>query len=448
MLDAAIRKYHDLLTDSLAADSQAQLEQQQLARGLYFGDRPICTVLRPRFLTAEQLSFLQTQTRILCSAFHRAQKAAEEDPEFRRQFGLSEQEELLFRYDPGFRCAYPTSRLDAFFVSETELRFTEYNTETPAGAAYCEALGDVMLALPIMGAFLEHYYVQPLPVKHTILQVLVDAHRQWCGTNAKPRIAILDWREVPTYNEFVLFYDYFRSHGLECIIADPREVEYADGHLRAGDFKISLIYKRVLISELLERGGLEHPVIRAVRDGAVCMVNSFRCKPLYKKASFAVMTDERNAHLFDEAQRRAIDAHLPWTRRVEERRTQYRGNTVELTSFIAEQRTNLVLKPNDDYGGRGVVLGWTVDQSAWETALQNALREDYVVQERIRLPREPFPSLVNGSVEITERLLDTDPYVSHGMHMDGCMTRISTAELLNVTAGGGSSVPTFVVEEH
>jgi hypothetical protein len=31
--------------------------------------------------------------------------------------------------------------------------------------------------------------------------------------------------------------------------------------------------------------------------------------------------------------------------------------------------------------------------------------------------------------------------------MDGCLTRLSNDPLLNVSAGGGSSVPTFVVEE-
>jgi hypothetical protein len=31
--------------------------------------------------------------------------------------------------------------------------------------------------------------------------------------------------------------------------------------------------------------------------------------------------------------------------------------------------------------------------------------------------------------------------------MDGCLTRISTEALLNVTAGGGSTVPTMVIEE-
>lgn len=447
MLHDAIRTYHDLLTDVVAADSQAQLDDQQKLRGLFFGPRSICTVLRPRFLTPPQYRFLEERVHLLCCAFQKAQHAAEQDAAFRSQFGLSTFEETLFQSSPQFSCAYPTSRLDAFFVSEQELRFTEYNTETPAGAGYTEVLGDVFLALPIMGEFLKRYSVRPLPMRHNILQVLLDAHRQWSGQRNKPRIAILDWREVPTYNEFVIFYEYFRAQGFECVIADPREVEYRDGKLIAGDFHITLIYKRVLISELLERGGLEHPVVQAVRDGAVCMVNPFRCKPLYKKASFAVLTDERNAHLFNEKEQQAIVAHLPWTRIVEERQTRYQGKTVDLVPFIAENRTNLVLKPNDDYGGKGVVLGWTVDAAAWDVALQTALKEPYVVQEKINLPSEPYPSLIDGKVQIIDRLLDTDPYVSHGLYMDGCLTRISTAALLNVTAGGGSSVPTFLVEK-
>src|SRR5262249_28612196 len=146
--------------------------------------------------------------------------------------------------------------------------------------------------------------------------------------------AILDWREVPTYSEFILFQDYFRSQGLECVIADPREVEYRGGKLMAGEFHVTLIYKRVLISELLQHGGLDHPVVRAVGDGAVCMVNPFRCKILYKKASLAVLSDERNARLFSDGERQAIAEHIPWTRVVEERRTEYEGRPVDLVPYI------------------------------------------------------------------------------------------------------------------
>jgi hypothetical protein len=36
--------------------------------------------------------------------------------------------------------------------------------------------------------------------------------------------------------------------------------------------------------------------------------------------------------------------------------------------------------------------------------------------------------------------------VFHGAYADGCLTRLSTAALVNVTAGGGSTVPTCLVE--
>jgi hypothetical protein len=44
-------------------------------------------------------------------------------------------------------------------------------------------------------------------------------------------------------------------------------------------------------------------------------------------------------------------------------------------------------------------------------------------------------------------MLDTNPFVYFGEYVDGCMTRLSTAALLNVSAGGGSTTPTFVVEK-
>ncbi|MDQ3604992.1 MAG: hypothetical protein M3418_02210, partial [Gemmatimonadota bacterium] len=210
---------------------------------------------------------------------------------------------------------------------------------------------------------------------------------------------------------------------------------------------VDLIYKRVLISELIERGGMDHPVVRAVRDGAVCMVNPFRCKILHKKASLAVLSDEQNAGLFTEEEREAIDAHIPWTRRVEERYTAYRGETVDLMPFLEENREHLVLKPNDEYGGTGIVLGWEASADEWQLALDTALVEPFIVQDRITLPTSPYPSVVDGKLEIFDRIVDTAPFCFYGSYMDGCLTRLSTASLVNVTAGGGSSLATVEVEK-
>jgi uncharacterized circularly permuted ATP-grasp superfamily protein len=445
----AIARDHELLTDDVAAAAQGQLEEQLRRRGLFFGDRPLCTVLRPRFLSPDQYRYVQRASATVLGAFAKVHARAMADAGFRAQFGLLAWEERLAAADPRAADPSPLARLDAFYVTEgadAGLRLTEYNAETPAGAGYNDALTQMFDALPPMRRFRREYDVRPLPASPGTLDALLDAHGRRFGAAARPRIAILDWREVPTYSEFLLFERYFHEQGVECVIADPREVEYRGGRLMAGDTHVTLVYKRVLLSELVERCGEEHAVIRAVRDGAAVLVNSFASKILHKKASLAVLSDERTAPLFSAAERAAIADHVPWTRLVTDRRSEYRGEQVELLEWARGRRDRLVLKPNDEYGGKGIVLGWEVDDAAWEAALRAALAEPYIIQERIAIPSEPYPSAVDGRAVFADRMLDTAPYVFHGSHVDGVLTRLSTAALLNVTAGGGSNIPTYVVE--
>src|SRR5207248_10864952 len=70
----AISCYHDLLASgsALAADSHAALEKAQQLRGLSFGERPVCTVLRPRFLTPAQSRLPHDAATALLPAFQAA----------------------------------------------------------------------------------------------------------------------------------------------------------------------------------------------------------------------------------------------------------------------------------------------------------------------------------------------------------------------------------------
>ena len=447
MLRDGIERYHALLDDELGGETQHQLDEQLRLRGLFFGDRALCSVLRPRFMSPAQYRFLQARGGLVLRAFRKAHRAALADESVLAQFGLLDWEHALVHVETGFRDASPVSRLDAFFVAESGgLRFTEYNAETPAGGAYNDVLTEVFYGLPVMRQFLRHWDVRPLPARHNVAHALVDAFEQWSGRRERPAISIVDWSDVPTQSEFVLFRDYFIRQGFRCEIIDPGEVAYEGGTLRGPNGRIELIYKRVLLHELVERGGVDHPILRAFRDGAVCMVNPPACKILHKKASLAVLHDERNAHLFDAEEREAIELSIPWTRTVADRRTTHDGAPVDLLTFAEEHRDQLVLKPNDDYGGKGIVLGWEVSDQAWQESLRTALREPYIVQQRIALPKESYPSLVDGHVVFADRMVDTAPYVAYGGNVDGCLTRLATAALLNVTAGGGSQTPTFIAE--
>ncbi len=446
---AMIERYHGSLEHGDLAEASASMLDELLRReGLFFGDRPLCGVLRPRFLSPGEYRHIARACALVGSAFEAVRVSAMGNDALRAQFGLTAWEEQLIHADPGFAVASPTSRLDAFFAPGAGgLKFTEYNAETPAGGAYNDALSRVFMALPAMHAFSRTHAAFPIPAAPSIVHAMLTAFHQWRGVREKPNVVILDWAAVPTRSEFVLFEREFSALGIDAFIGDPRDAAYDNGVLTVAGKRVTLIYKRVLIDELVSREGLDSPVVRAVRDGAVCMVNPFRCKVLHKKASLAVVSDERQAHLLTDAQRDAVTQHVPWTRVVEERHTSVRGESVDLLPYVAANRETMVLKPNDEYGGKGIVLGWTVNDTTWQAAIQSALAEPHIVQERVTVPSEDWPAWTDGALHIGERMLDTAPFLIDGTVMSGVLTRIATDPLLNVTAGGGSNVPTFLVEE-
>jgi hypothetical protein len=91
VLQDAIQTYLELLTDDLACACQERLDEQQRRRGLRFGDRLLCTVLRPRFLTAEQFRFLRQ------NLFHSAarRRQLQNEPDLKRLHHFPEFKPLL-----------------------------------------------------------------------------------------------------------------------------------------------------------------------------------------------------------------------------------------------------------------------------------------------------------------------------------------------------------------
>lgn len=450
VLSEAISYYHSLLDDDSARENQRLLDEAQQRAGLFFGTRPLATVLRPRLLTSQQYEHLRQVSELVAHASRQARAYALEDPATRELMAFTPGEDALLAIDPGYTEPSASSRLDSFFDNDSNtLQFVEYNAESPAAIAYEDVLSDVFLELPVVQAFGRRYSVSPIPARHRMFQALMDAFREW-GRADEPRAAILDWSGLPTHSEFVLFRDYFTEQNLDTIICAPQELEYRDRTLYAQGKPVNLVYRRLLTSEFLDRYGdqaLEHPLVQACKDGTVCLVNSFRTKPLYKKMIFGLLSDPEimDAAGIDRETQATLARHIPWTRRVKQGTTTYAGQEVDLPAFTLENQDRLLLKPNDEYGGKGITIGWEVSPDEWRAAVAAAQHDPFVVQERVNIAYENYPSVQDGKLHIGRRLVDTDPYL-FGTSVEGCLTRLSTVTLLNVTAGGGSTVPTFLIE--
>lgn len=447
MLHEAVARYHELLGEDDLAESSRKVLDEGLERSkLIFGGRRLSPYLRPHFVTEEDFARVRAICETVWGAIQKVKDAAVEDDALLDELGLTDIERELVSIDPGYNEVSPTSRLDSF-LTEDAYSFVELNGESPAGIAYADAAYEIFLRLPVMQRFAESYNVRPLYGRRLMLDVLLRAHEEYLGRRPErpPRIAIVDLKGMPTQKEFELFKEFFESEGYPSVICSPDELEWTGGRLRAGDFEIDIVYKRLLVNEYLPIMHEQPALLDAYRAGAICMVNSFRSKLIHKKALFAVLTNERHAHLFNEEERRAIRAHVPWTRKVRAEKTEHYGKEVELLEFAVERRDRLVLKPNDDYGGHGISIGWNTDEISWGEALQSALANgDYLLQERVPTARETFPALLpDGSIEFAEQLVDLDPLLFDGK-VGSAFTRLSYTELANVTSGGGM-VPTFII---
>jgi hypothetical protein len=418
---------------------------------LTFGDRVHCPFLRPFFLSPEEERHVRSVAETIAALAERVVAAALEDRALFAQFHLRPEEERLARLHAGYGFASTASRLDAFLLPNS-LKFAEYNGESPAGAGYSETLAEIFCTLPVMTAFSRRYDVHSYPLIAKLLDALATSYVDWGGTSKRPQIAIVDWREVPTWSEFEILKERFEKMGVPVVLADPRDLVFDGKTLAAHGTKIDLVYRRVLINDIVARPNDCEALVKAYSANAVCVANTFRCKIPHVKAFFAVLTDERNGGLFSHREREVIQRHIPWTRVVEDVGTAHYGEHIELLSFIREKRENLVLKPSDEYGGSGVTLGWETNERDWDEAVGRAISATkpgekssaWIVQERIPVRRELFPYISPGkNVEFRDMLVDLAPYLFRGK-LCGFLTRLSATGLANVTSGGGQ-VPAFRV---
>jgi hypothetical protein len=447
--ERAVADYHALLKDDagFVKDLEEGFFARMRERDLTFGGRQLCSFPRPNLVSHPLYRQIGDVCRGIFGAVEKVERSL--GPELWDRVDLLPEERELVELDPGYARSSPLSRLDSF-VTASGYEYVELNAETPAGSSYADRLGEVFLELPIVQRFQKKWTLQPFDTGRRLLGTLLGCYREAGGREEHPTIAVVDYEDVPTRVEHHMVQEYCESRGYPSLVCDPRHLTYEGGRLRHEGRAIDIVYKRLLVNELLEKKDEIGALLDAVRDRAVVIVNPFRCKPVHKKAIFAVLTDDELQGLFTAEEQAAIRAHVPWTRKVREGKATRNGATIDLTADILARRERLVMKPNDEYGGKGVFIGWEMTDTEWTRALEEALASPFVVQERVDVVRQEFPRLVaeegsdRGRLEQGDFVVDLNPYVFGG-EVEGFLTRLSATSLANVTSGAGQ-VPSFLIE--
>lgn len=444
MREDAATEYNRLVAadPGAAAGQSAWMADEFRRRGLHFDGQPMRSFLRPHFVTRADWDALRDGGRRLVELAARvARRAFGGDTGRLCDFlGTPAGEVEWVALDPG-EPDVVLSRVDAFLTAQGP-RFIEINSDAPAGFGYGDRMAAVFQGLPAFRAFAQRRRVS----YRASAGALIAAVRATAPQAApSPVVAIVDWADVRTRGDQEILRDAFLREGLACLLADPREMEIKGGRLWAGARAVDVVYRRGVLSELLERADEVRAFMRAYRERLAVFVNSFRCRLSEDKAFFALLTDEAFAHLLEPGERDLVARAVPWTRKLEERRTLRDRTELDLIPYVIAHREELVLKPAHGYGGRSVYVGSETPPSAWEDAVRAGLGQPWVVQERVTIPEEEFPRCEAGSLGFPRLKVNVNPFYVAGAEV-GAVTRASRDSVINVSAGGGS-VPTFVVED-
>lgn len=445
-LQPAIDYYHGLIARDLS-EAERQLQEllgKQVERKVTFGDRPMANSLRPTFLTEAMYNWVQDTVYLIRQAVLRIAAAFFNNKTLLRDdLGMEEWEIELAAIPTNVIRLSALSRMDSFMTADS-FKFVELNGESPAGIAYIHELGRIYREMPLFQEFERTHPIRFIsPMEHTFATMQLIYHEQFDGREEHPTFAIVDHLNVPTIHEFHLLKRYFERMGSPCEVVAPQELECRDGWIYANGRKIDILYRRLLLNEFYAIKDECPAFLEGYKAQKTCYLNTFRTKMVHKKALFAFLTDERYTHVLTPEQQEAIRAHIPWTRLLREQRTTFRGLKIDLLEFVRSNRKYFVIKPNDEYGGKGVTLGFASTQAEWDDALTNSFGKGFVVQETVDIHREPFLMKTANGWDMIPTIIDLDPYLN-GPLMGGCLTRTSASNLANVTAGGGT-LPMFIL---
>ena len=445
-LDGAVSRYNKLLENGAQRDLSwvDELQASMEDRGLSAGGRLICPFLRPSFISRRQYESLVRTSEAVIGAIDRMEQIVLANPALLARLELLPAEKMLASIDPGYQSLEVTARFDSH-LRNGHLHFVQYNADSPGGAGYADALTDLFWDVPPMKEMRKRYAFTRMGGRKHLLQALLKAYKQFGGVK-KPNIAIVEFR--PPYHsgrsEYELFRDYFRDEGYAVEIVSPEQLEYRNRTLRKEKFTIDLVYRRMGVQEFLMRFDLNHPLVQAYRDQAVCMINSFRSELAHKKAMFGLLTDDALVAKFPAPERKAIREHVPWTRLVAATKTTFEDRSIDLPEFIAQHRDRLALKPNDDYSDLHTYRGWEMDDAGWERALKQAMRAPYVVQQRVEPVLSVFPLMTFGQLELREMQVDVHPHAYLGK-VQSCSSWISSGKSGFSSASG--LAPTFIIDQ-
>lgn len=354
----------------LRRDFDAIVEYMKHSTAIHHGEY-VRTCFKPKLLTESQFARIKADMEILYSIFAKVMDAYETDAAYRALFGFDPRVEDLILHANRAPSMLPMARIDFFYNEETgAYTFCEFNTDGASAMNEDRELHNAQQLSAVYRAFTAAHKTRRCELFDSWVGTM---ERIWkrAGGHGVPRVAIVDYMECGTVNEFEIFRRHFEAAGIPAEVCDVRDLRY-DGHVLTGPAGagIDMIYRRAVTSDVLSHYEESTALLRAARDGAVLLVGDFHTQIVHNKELFRVLHLPQTLAMLTPEQRAYVQAHVPYT-------AEFSAGHLPM---ILEDKDRWILKPTDSYGSRGVYAGVEYDADRWAQIVRQIPRTGYLLQ--------------------------------------------------------------------
>ncbi len=372
------REYCEQIRQDRKVHAKSALKEISYMNGStakYHG-RCVSTLYVPKMFTTEDIAYFRQLIKELYGIFDKVIDHYRSDAEYRSLFGYDKRLEELILREKRYNSNIPIARIDIFYNEETKaFCFCEFNTDGSSAMNEDRELNRGIRYTKGYEYLSEKYHLHTFELFESWVKTSLAIYAQTEGAVEKPHVAIVDFMESATNNEFEIFADCYRKHGIECEICEIRDLTFKDGRLYGKEEKpIDLIYRRAVTSDIMAHYEEVSDFIAAVKAEAVCLIGDFTTQIVHNKVLYHILHHPKTKAFLTESENAYVEAHVPYTALMDAEYLPYEK--------IITQKDNWILKPLDSYGSKGVFAGVEYESEAeWKEIVDTHRIHGYLVQE-------------------------------------------------------------------
>ncbi len=252
--------------------------------GPIYHEKPVPFLYVPKIFTRQDIHNFDEALKMIFKIVNHTIELYLKEPGVRSLFRFdSRLEELILSAagGHGYQANVPMGRFDLFYYPDGSYKWCELNTDGSSAMNEEDKLTTILLSTLAMREIARDHSVKRFELFASWVREVKDIYREYLGAtgrtpaqgdSADTSVAILDFKDKGNLLEFEIFKDYFSKAGFNCMIVDPRDLTYHQGSLFYHDYKIDIIYRRLVTSDLMERYQEVPALVEGILANQTCLI--------------------------------------------------------------------------------------------------------------------------------------------------------------------------------